>query len=92
MLARPADFAAAPAGSQHRPAAALARVARALVSLGPGLADVALGCCGLLERIEVLERLLGWSARSCKVVLRIALDRLRRHYQDEEGRGGSLIG
>ncbi len=92
VLARPADFAAAPEGSQHRPAAALARVARALAALGPGLADVALGCCGLLERIEVLERRLGWSARSGKVVLRIALDRLRRHYQEEESRGGSLIG
>ncbi len=92
VLARPADFAEAPEGSQHRPAAALARVARALVALGPGLADVALGCCGLLERIEVLEKRLGWSARSGKVVLRIALDRLRRHYQEEEGRGGSLIG
>lgn len=92
VLARPADFATAPEGSQHRPAAALARVARVLVSLGPGLADVALGCCGLLERIEVLEKRLGWSARSGKVVLRIALDRLRRHYQDEEARGGSLIG
>ncbi len=92
VLARPADFAAPPEGSQHRPAAALARVARALTALGPGLADVALGCCGLLERIEVLEKRLGWSARSGKVVLRIALDRLRRHYQEEEGRGGSLIG
>lgn len=92
VLARPADFAAAPDGAQNRPAAALARVARALVALGPGLADVALGCCGLLERIETLEKRLGWSARSGKVVLRIALDRLRRHYQEEEGRGGSLIG
>lgn len=92
VMARPRDFAEAPAGAQHRPAAALARVARALLVLGPGLADVALGCCGLLEGLETLERRLGWSARSGKVVLRIALDRLRRHYLSEEDRGGSLIG
>jgi hypothetical protein len=89
--ASPRSVAGAP-GGQHRPLAALARVARALEVLGPGLADVALGCCALLEGLEVLERRLGWSSRSGKVVLRIALDRLRRHYQDEEARGGSLIG
>lgn len=74
------------------PDAAEARVARALADLGPGLADVALRCCCLLEGLETLERRLGWSARSGKVVLRIALGRLHRHYRETAGRFGPLIG
>ena len=74
------------------PDAAHVRMERALADLEPGLADVALRCCCLLEGLEQLERRLGWSARSGKVVLRIALERLRQHYCDEVGRSGSLIG
>lgn len=60
--------------------AARRRVAQALSDLGPGLSDVALRCCCFLEGLEVAERQMGWSARSGKIVLRIALQRLRRHY------------
>jgi hypothetical protein len=35
---------------------------------------------------------MGWSARSGKIVLRIALDRLARHYAQNEGRYGPMIG
>ena len=35
---------------------------------------------------------MGWAARSGKIVLRIALIRLRRHYDDTYGRAGPLIG
>ena len=68
------------------------RVQTALEDLGPGLAEVALHCCCYLEGLETTERRLGWSARSGKIVLRIALTRLERHYVDTVGPGGPLIG
>ncbi|MCV6586877.1 MAG: helix-turn-helix domain-containing protein [Marinibacterium sp.] len=70
-----------PAG--RGPAAAKDRVLRALDDLGPGLADVALRCCCFLEGLESAEKDMGWSARSGKIVLRIALQRLKRHYDDQ---------
>ncbi len=59
------------------------RVTKALSDLGPGLSDVALRCCCYLEGSELAEKRMGWSARSGKIVLRIALQRLKRHYQDQ---------
>lgn len=73
------------------PAAARARVAAALQVLGPGLGDMALRCCCWQEGLEAAERELGWSARSGKIVLRIALERLWRHYE-ALGEEGKLIG
>ncbi|OWU77040.1 hypothetical protein ATO1_15410 [Phaeobacter sp. 22II1-1F12B] len=61
------------------------RVIKALSDLGPGLSDVALRCCCFLEGLETAEKRLGWSARSGKIVLRIALQRLRRHYETQSG-------
>lgn len=60
--------------------AARDRVAKALSDLGPGLADSALRVCCFLEGLEACERRMGWSARSGKVVLKIALQRLAQHY------------
>jgi hypothetical protein len=68
------------------------RLRRALLDLGPGLADVALRCCCLLEGLEGVERQLGWSSRSGKVVLRIALARLDQHYRSEDARLEPMIG
>ena len=68
------------------------RVALALRDLGPGLGDVALRVCCFLEGIEAAERRMGWAARSGKIVLRIALMRLRKHYDELYGRAGPLIG
>lgn len=72
--------------------AAHARVRGALADLGPGLGDVALRCCCFLEGLEQTEKKMGWSARSGKIVLRIALQRLRRHYDQTQGRFGPMIG
>jgi len=80
------------AGSAEGPRGARDRVALALRDLGPGLGDVALRVCCFLEGIEAAERRMGWAARSGKIVLRIALMRLRRHYDEVYGRSGPLIG
>lgn len=71
---------------------AKARVAAALHELGPGLGDVALRACCYLEGMETLEKHMGWSARSGKIVLRIALQRLKRHYAEINGGLGPKIG
>ncbi len=72
--------------------AARDRVARALHDLGPGLGDMVLRTCCFLEGLEIAERNLGWSARSGKIVLRIALTRLMRHYEETYGKSLPLIG
>lgn len=74
------------------PIAARARVVAALEDLGPGLRDVAFRTCCLLEGLETCEALLGWSARSGKVVLRIALQRLQRHYEAARDEASEMIG
>jgi hypothetical protein len=80
------------AGRASGPRDARDRVAAALRDLGPGLGDVALRCCCYLEGLEVAEKRMGWAARSGKIVLRIALLRLKRHYDEAYGRSGPLIG
>ncbi|MGR3486192.1 MAG: DUF6456 domain-containing protein [Paracoccaceae bacterium] len=52
----------------------------ALDVLGPGLADAALRCCCLMEGMEQIEDRMDWSARSGKIVLRLALSRLVEHW------------
>ena len=58
------------------------RVSAALDALGPGLADVALRVCCFLEGLETCEKRMGWAARSGKVVLKIALERLAAHHRE----------
>lgn len=72
--------------------AARDRVIAALDDLGPGLQDAALRCCCLLEGLEVTEKRMGWSARSGKIVLRISLQRLMRHYAETQGKFAPPIG
>lgn len=67
-------------GPAEGPGDARCRVARALEALGPGLSDIVFRVCCFLEGLETAEKRLGWSARSGKVVLKIALERLARHY------------
>ena len=67
------------------------RMVSALRDLGPGLGDAVLRCCCCLEGLELTEKRMGWSARSGKIVLRIALQRLKRHYA-ALGEDGALVG
>lgn len=74
------------------PDGARRRVMAALTDLGPGLSDVALRCCCFLEGLETTEQRMGWSARSGKIVLRIALQRLKRHYEENANPESQMIG
>ena len=78
-------------GPHSKALPALTKVAAALQALGPGLGDIALRCCCFEEGLETSEKSLGWAARSGKIVLRIALTALDRHYRDTYGPGGGII-
>jgi hypothetical protein len=67
-------------GPAEGPQDARVRVAKAMEALGPGLSDIVFRVCCFLEGLETAEKRLGWSARSGKVVLKIALERLAMHY------------
>lgn len=56
------------------------RFGAAIDCVGPDLSEVLLRVCCFLEGIGDAERHLDWPARSGKIVLKIALDRLARHY------------
>lgn len=70
---------------------ARARVESAFGFLGPGLAEVVYRTCCLMDGLEATEQRMGWSARSGKIVLRIALQRLVLHYE-ETGQFGPRVG
>lgn len=71
---------------------ATVRVLNAIKDLGPGLSEITLRCCCLREGLENTEKRLGWSARSGKVVLRIALQRLSQFYAAQPQKDCGLIG
>lgn len=84
----------APSGTNAVRGAQLAhaRVIAALQDLGPGLSSATLRCCCFLEGLETAEKTLGWSARSGKIVLRIALMRLEEHYAQDSSAAAAMIG
>jgi hypothetical protein len=59
-----------------------------LEDLGPGLAEVSVRCCCFEQGLEKTEHIMGWSARSGKIMLQ----RLKRYYDKLHGAGGGTIG
>ncbi|MBV9550560.1 MAG: ATPase [Alphaproteobacteria bacterium] len=71
------------AGSEHLSDIAVAarqRFSRAMAAAGPGLSDLLFDICCDLAPLEGAEAKRGWSKRSARVVLMLALDRLAAHY------------
>ncbi|MFM1815379.1 MAG: hypothetical protein RLZ98_2074 [Pseudomonadota bacterium] len=64
----------------ERQAAAAERTRAALAAVGPELSGILIDICCYENSLDVAEKAAGWPARSAKVVLKLALERLACHY------------
>lgn len=70
-----------PAGATVAHLRAKERFDGALSTAGPGLSDILWRVVCACESVPVSERALGWPARSGRLVLTLALDRIADYYR-----------
>ena len=80
-LSGPRDRTARGPTGAPRVTSARRRVRKALEAAGPGLREILEEVCLYGSALQAAERTLGAPARSGKTTLRLALDRLARHYR-----------